>query len=117
MGPAAPDAGADRGHPGADFTGLPDRLFGIPTVLSANGPQQITLIDAGNILYSDDGQVDVAISEQAAIQMNTTPTDPAVAATTFESLWQHNLWGVRVTRFVAWQRAQTGAVSYMVTTY
>ena len=59
-------------------------------MISANAPQQITLIDAGNFLYSDDGAVDVAISEQAAIQLNTTPTDPAVAATTtFESLWRH----------------------------
>ena len=49
--------------------------------------------------------------------MNTTPTDPAVAATVFQSLWDNNLFAVRVSRWVAWLRAQSGAVSYMTVAY
>ena len=37
--------------------------------------------------------------------MNDTPTDPAVAATVFTSLWQNNLWAVKVSRWLAYLRA------------
>ena len=48
---------------------------------------------------------------------NDAPTDPAVAATVFESLWPRNLWAVKVTKWLAYLRAQTGAVSYMTVAY
>ena len=67
-------------------TDLPRTLFGAPVILSANSPQQVTLLDAANILYSDTGGFDVAISTEAAIEMNSVPTDPPVAATVITSL-------------------------------
>ena len=82
-----------------------------------NSPAQITLVDAANILYSDDGGFDVSISNQAAIEMDSAPTDPPVAATVITSLFQRNLFGVRVLRWLAYLRAQTGAVAYMPVTY
>lgn len=96
---------------------IPRTLFGIPLVLSANSPQQITLVDAAHILYSDDGGFELSISDKAALQMDSAPTDPAVAATVFVSLFQRNLWGVRVTRWLAYLRAQSGAVAWMTVTY
>ena len=96
---------------------LPRTLFGIPLVLSINSPAQITLVDAAHILYSDTGGFDVDISTQAAIQMDSAPTDPPVAATVIESLWPRNLFGVRVTRWLAYLRAQTGSVVYMTVAY
>jgi hypothetical protein len=86
-------------------------------ILSSNSPQQVTLLDAGNILYSDTGGFDVDISTQAAIEMNDAPTNPPVAATVIESLWPRNLFGVRVTRWLAYLRAQTGSVVYMTVAY
>lgn len=68
---------------GANAPDLPRTLFGIPVVASENSPQQITLIDAAHILYADTGGVDVDTSEQASIQFDDAPTDPAVAATVF----------------------------------
>jgi hypothetical protein len=67
-------------------TDLPRTLFGAPVILSVNSPQQVTLIDAGNILYSDEGGFDVSISNQALVQMDDAPANPPVAATVFESL-------------------------------
>jgi hypothetical protein len=96
---------------------IPRSLFGVPMVLSLNSPQQITLVDANAILYSDDGGFDIDTTEQASLQMNDAPTDPAVAATVFEPLWQFNLWAVKVTRWLAYLRAQTGSVAYMTVTY
>jgi HK97 family phage major capsid protein len=102
---------------GSAAADTPRTLFGIPLVLSANSPAQITLLDPSQILYSDDGRIEIDTSEHAALQMNDSPTDPAVAATVFTSLWQNNLWGVRVTRWLAYLRAQTGAVAYITVSY
>jgi hypothetical protein len=96
---------------------VPRTLFGIPLVLSANSPQQVTLLDAAHILYSDEGGIELDTTDEATIQMDTAPTDPAVAATVFTSLRENNLWAVRCTRWIAWLRAQTGAVVYMTVTY
>jgi HK97 family phage major capsid protein len=98
-------------------TDIPRTLLGIPLVLSANSPQQITLVDAANILYSDSGAIDVSTSTQALLEMVDTVTDPPVAATVYQNLFQRDLWGVRVTRWLAYLRAQTGAVAYMTVTY
>ena len=96
---------------------IPRTLFGIPMVLSINSPAQITLVDAAHILYSDSGGIDISISTQAAIQLDQVPTDPPVAATVIESLFPRNLFGIRVTRWLAYLRAQSGAVTYMTVAY
>lgn len=96
---------------------IPRSLFGIPMVLSLNSPQQITLVDASQIFYSDDGNIDIETSDEATIQMDTAPTDPAVAGTVFQSLWDNNLWAVKVTRWLAYLRARSGSVAYMTVTY
>jgi HK97 family phage major capsid protein len=84
---------------------IPRTLFGIPLILSANSPQQVTLVDAAQILYSDNGGIDVDTSDEATIQLDSAPTDPATAATVFQSLWDNNLWAVKVTRWLAYLRA------------
>jgi HK97 family phage major capsid protein len=98
-------------------TDIPRTLLGIPLMLSVNSPAQITLVDAGNILYSDTGGFDEDSSKSAAIELNDAPADPTTAATILQSLFQRNLWGVRVTRWLAYLRAQTGAVAYMTVAY
>jgi hypothetical protein len=96
---------------------IPRMLFGIPMILSANSPAQVTLVDVSQILYSDDGGFDVSISEQAAIEMDSVASDPPTAATVITSLYGRNLWGARVTRWLAYLRAQDGAVAYMTVSY
>ena len=96
---------------------IPRTLFGIPLVLSLNSPAQITLVDASCILYSDTGVVDITTTQEALIQMDDTPTNPPIAATTFESLWPRNLWAIKVTRWLSYLRAQTGSVVYMTVSY
>jgi HK97 family phage major capsid protein len=98
-------------------TDLPRTLFGASVILSANSPQQVTLIDAGNILYSDTGGFDVSISTQALLELNDAPAEPTAASTVMTSLLQRNLFGVRVTRWIAYLRAQTGSVAYMTVAY
>jgi HK97 family phage major capsid protein len=98
-------------------TDIPRSLLGIPLVLSANSPQQVTLVDASHVLYSDSGAIDVDASEQAALQLDSAPANPTVAGTVIESLWPRNLWAVKVIRWLAYLRAQSGAVAYMTVTY
>ncbi len=105
---------------GAAAADLPRTLFGLPVVISANSPQQITLIDAAHVLYSDEGGIDISTSEQAAIIMDSDPdavVQANAAAAVHRSLFQDNLWGVRVTRWLAYLRAETGAVAFMTVTY
>ena len=105
---------ATIGAAGAD---IPRTLFGIPLVLSANSPQQITLVDAACVLYSDDNGIEIDTSHEALIQMDSAPAEPTAASTVLESLFQKNRWAVRVTRWIAYLRAQTGSVAYMTVTY
>jgi len=44
--------------------------------------------------------------------MNDAPDNPTLATTVFTSLWQDNLTGFKVERFVNWQ-STTGAVKYL----
>jgi hypothetical protein len=81
---------------GGTAADIPRTLFGIPLVLSANSPLQITLVDAANILYSDTDGVDVSTSESALLELDSAPSEPTSAATVMTSLYQRNLWAVKV---------------------
>ena len=100
-------------------TGLPDLglnggvLFGIPVVTSTALGTNIAVIDPAGILYADDGGLDISVSRSATVQMDSTPTDPTVAATVLVSLYQMNLVGLRVTRFINWARGRASAARYI----
>jgi hypothetical protein len=98
-------------------SGLPQTLWGLPVIVSDNSPAQVTLVDAAQILYSDDGTIELDTSEQAVLQMDSAPTDPPVAATIMTSLWSLDLWAVKAMKWIAYQRALDGSVSYMTVTY
>jgi HK97 family phage major capsid protein len=98
-------------------SGLPATLYGIPAIVSPNSPAQITLIDPGMVLVADEGGFDVSISQEASVQMDSAPTDPAVAGTVFAPFFQQNLIGIRCTRWINWERAAAGAVVYMTVAY
>lgn len=84
-------------------------LLGIPVITSANSPAQITLLDASEMLLSDDGAAEISTTDKAALQMADNPSGGAQSMT---SLWQSNLWAIRAVREVAWQPAHfTGSVA------
>ena len=49
--------------------------------------------------------------------MDSAPANPPVAATTMTSLWPLDLWAIGAMRWIAYLRAQAGAVAYMTVTY
>jgi HK97 family phage major capsid protein len=106
--------------PGLDRSG--GTLDGVPVVtsnniVSANGSPAdgslIVAINASSVLLADDGGVEIDISREASLQMESSPDSPTTGATNIVSLWQHNMVAIRAERFINWKKARTGAVNYI----
>lgn len=97
--------------PGVSMSG--GTLWGMPVVVSEAVGNIVILANASDILLADDGQVTIDTSREASLQMDTTPTNPPVAATVFISLWQMNLLGIRAERYVDWTKARAASVQYL----
>lgn len=97
-------------------------LLGINVMTSNSSPAQITLLDASQILLSDDGNVNIESSGQASLQMSDAPS---AGATTMVSLYANNLFALRAGREIAWQPVHadygspnvTRGVTYMSVSY
>jgi hypothetical protein len=84
---------------------------GLP-VLATEAAGGITVaVDGDGIVFADDG-AEIDISNQAAIEMADPATSPPTAATIITSLWEMNLVGYRVERFVNWFASPT-SVAYL----
>jgi HK97 family phage prohead protease/HK97 family phage major capsid protein len=92
-------------------------ILGVPVVTSQAAGGVVALVHAPSILYADDGGVNIDVSREASIEMNTAPTSPVTASSAYISLWQLNLIGLRAERFINWKRARTTAVVYTTATY
>lgn len=73
----------------------------------------IVAINAPEILLADDGGVEIDVSTEASLQMNTAPDSPETASTVTVSLWQHNMVGIRAERFINWKKRRDGAVKFI----
>lgn len=92
-------------------------LLGVPVITSQTAGNVVALVHAPSILFADDGGVNIDVSREASVEMNTTPTSPVSASSAYVSLWQLNLIGLRAERFINWKRARTTAVVYTTATY
>jgi hypothetical protein len=100
---------------GSQAAGLPATLFGIPVIASTHSPAQITLLDPGAMLYSDSGQFDLDISEQASFQ---APAEPTTASTVFQTTFGQNLVAIKALRWLAWLNpSPTTTASFMTVAY
>jgi hypothetical protein len=48
-------------------------------------------LDASKILVADDGGLDVSVSSQGTVQLDSTPTDPTTASTVLVAMWPLDL--------------------------
>jgi HK97 family phage major capsid protein/HK97 family phage prohead protease len=97
--------------PGMSIAG--GTIFGIPVIVSNNVGNRVILVHAPSILYADEGGVQIDVSREASVQMDSAPDSPATATTVLVSLWQNNLVGLRAERMITWKRARTAAVRYI----
>lgn len=98
-------------------TDVPRSLLGVPIVLSTGSPQQITLLDAGEIVFSDDDNLVVDVTRQASVELDTVPTSPVTSGTVLMNLWSLNLAGIKTTFWGTYQRVRSGSVVYMAVSY
>jgi hypothetical protein len=59
---------------------------------------------------ADEGGVEIDISREASLSLDSAPTDPADATAVYTSLWQANLVALRVERWITWGKARSTAV-------
>ena len=87
--------------------------FGVPIVTSNSVGARLVALDASQVLIADDNEFEVAVSNSASVQMDGAPSEPTASSTILLSLFQRNLVGLRLTKFINWQRAATTAVRYI----
>ncbi len=97
------------------ITAIGGDLLGIPVISSASCRREddsplerfIGLVEADRIAFAADDAVTVEVSENAALQMDSTATG---AASSLISLWQRDLAAIKTTLHVNWSIAPGAAV-------
>jgi HK97 family phage major capsid protein len=99
---------------GGDILGVPIiTSTSVQTIADSPASSRIVLIDAAEILLAE-GDIEMDSSGQATLRLTDQSSDSPVLATETEvSLWQKNLIGVRVTKYVNWARGTDAAVAYI----
>lgn len=85
-------------------------IIGVPVVASQSVGNQVIIAHAPSILMADEGGVEIDVSREASIQLDSAPTDPPDATAVLTSLWQANLVGIRVERPITWGKARSTSV-------
>jgi hypothetical protein len=92
-------------------------LFDLPVVKSTSASTRVAIVDAGQLLVADDDSLQVDVSRQASVELNTAPTSPASASSVYVNLWQAGLVGIRVVRTISWKLAKPTAAVYTNASY
>lgn len=89
-------------------------FMGLPVIVSQYVPGTVVaLVNASDIYLADEGGIELAMSTEASLQMDSAPDNPTTATTVLVSLWQRNLVGFRAERTVNWARRRPSAVAYL----
>lgn len=83
-------------------------IAGVPLLVSAAAANRLILVDAGRLLVTDEG-LEVSRSQEAAIQLSTTPSD---GATNLVAAFQTNTVFVRLIRYVGWVKSGDDVVAF-----
>jgi len=100
-----------------DMTPTGGIVMGYRVIPSQAVGNNVIMVNGEGILMADDGGVEIDVSREASVQMDSAPDNPALATTILTSLWQNNLVGLRADRFINWKRARAGTVQYTQQTY
>lgn len=99
-------------------------LFGMPVIVSqsakiAGSPQygeMIVLLFEREIFVADDGQVTIAISNEAALELKDNPTNSGSGgetATSMVSMFQTVSHAIRAVRYINWAKRRTQAAAFI----
>jgi hypothetical protein len=94
-------------------------LGGLPCLASDAVGDRVILVDTSRTFLADEGEADVAVATQAAVELDDAPSGSvatgspeAPSATQLVSLWQTNSIGIRVERLMRWETVG-GAVAWV----
>lgn len=91
-------------------------LMGLPVIVSEYVPTGIVaLVNASDIYVGDEGGIQVDISREASLEMDSAPAHNSGTPTPAQmvSLWQTNSVGMRAERIINWARRRASAVAYL----
>lgn len=97
-------------------------IEGVPVITSENIPAAggsptdgypIIALHAPSIFLADDGGVNIDMSREASLQMESAPDSPATASTVMVSMFQQNMVAIKAERFITWKKARSGSVQYI----
>lgn len=108
-------AAALSGDPFAELTVL-GGTAGVPVVAGDSAGDVVVLVDTSRLLYADEGELAISVTNQAALEMDDAPTGSSLTptATSLVSLFQTNSTAIRAERYIAFQ-ALAGAVAWIDT--
>jgi HK97 family phage prohead protease len=107
-------------YPNISATG--GTLMGYPVIASENVPSvggspsdgtPIIFAIAPEIMLADDGQVMIDASDQASLEMNSSPESPPTASTAYVSMFQLNAVALRAEIWINWLKRRSTAVAYI----
>ena len=103
-----------------DITAEGGSILGMPVVASNHvAAGDVILVAAPYVLLADDGDVSVSMSDQASLEMldgslEQDGTDGTGATTAgVVSLWQTDMVGIKIERYINWQKALSASVAYI----
>jgi HK97 family phage major capsid protein len=94
-------------------------LEGIPVIVSENiasptgSPADGTLIvaiNANEVMLADEGGIEIDVSREASLQMDSAPDSPETTSTITVNLWQHNMVAFKAERYITWAKRRSQAV-------
>lgn len=100
--------GGERIFPNVGVLG--GTIWEIPVIAAAGARSTVALIDAAEVLLSDDG-LEIDVAKHASLQMDSEPGDDP--ASNVVSLWQLNLVALRAIRHIRWRRRNDAGVAWM----
>jgi HK97 family phage major capsid protein len=104
-----PDSAGAAAFPNARADG--GEIGGVPIVVSDSATAgEIVLADAAQIAAGAEG-LRLDSSNEATIQMDSSPDSPVLATSNYQSLWQLNLVGLRCERFIGAKPLRSDAVA------
>jgi len=97
-----------------DLTLTGGRIAGAPVIIAPEAGPNLILVDAAQIAISDGG-LEVAVSENASVQMDDSPTMSSVTPTAVNvvSAFQTNTAVLKFTRFLSWALLREDAVAFI----
>lgn len=102
-----------REFPGITMQG--GTFFELPVVVSNYLTDYVALVNAEDIWVADEGGVDIAMSTEASLEMDSAPTHDSDTPTPAElvSMFQTNSVAFRAERTINWARRRASAVAWM----